>query len=326
MENSPTIEQVRDYLLKVQPLGIGSSGSVEIKDIDPNPWSGHFNFLVSDGSKQAALRLKGPEWGEHSQGIIDEYQNLQAVKDFKVAPQPLWLDENTIFNEPLLLEEYLKGIIYSDLSSSDQRNMWSDIVDVIIRINSVPIEGLSLPFRHEMNNYMSHTEVWDKRLRVIALRETCREWHKKIVEIIPSLKVLVKQFQLRLEKVLKDRGPVFIFESAHAGHCIITPSGPRFLNWENVSKGDPSYTLAIFLASHIERPYFQDMKQELINLYLKKKPIPEFKELVEQRLVEREISNMIWVVWAYVKRDDKKPIEKATGVKARYERMLKILE
>ena len=326
MKSPLTTEQIKNYLLTVKPIGIGQSGAVQVKDIDPKPWSGHFNYLVSDGDKKAVLRLKGPEWGEQSQGIIDEYKNLQATKDFKVAPRPLWLDKETIFGEAVLLEEYLDGTIYSKLTLEQQRGVWPEIVKLIVRINSIPASGLELPFRHEMISYLSHKEVWEKRLGVIASCEQCRQWHRKIIAILPQLKELLKKFQPRLERVLKETGPVFIFESAHGGHCIITPDGPRFLNWENVSRGDPSYTLAIFLASHISEPYFQDMREELVTAYLKDRSVPEFKELVKQRLAEREISNMIWGLWAYVERKDTSPVEEASGVKERYERVLRILD
>lgn len=324
MEKPPAIEETREYLLNVQPLGIGSSGNVEITDIDPKPWSGHFNYLVRDGEKRAVLRLKGPEWGEPTQGIIDEYKNLKAVESYNVAPKPLLLDTDN-FREPVLFEEYLEGTIFTALSATRQKALWPDVVDLIVRVNSVPVEESPAVFQETIDDYRRHGEKWDKRLERVAQCELCREWHERVIEILPSAKKLLTKFQPRLERVIGFAGHSFIFESAHAGHVLVTKTGLRFLNWEQVSRGDPSYMLAVFLAGFVDQEYFSEAKGVFIEHYLAQRPIPEFRELVEQRIAEREISNLIWVLWAYAERKDTRLVEEATDIERRYERVKEIL-
>ena len=43
----------------------------------------------------------------------------------------------------------------------------------------------------------------------------------------------------------------------------------------------------------------------MIDTYLEQKSIPEFAELVEQRITERHISNIIWDAYMNVKKEGK---------------------
>ena len=113
---------------------------------------------------------------------------------------------------------------------------------------------------------------------------------------------MLDEFEPALKLVIKKSGPAFIFESAHAGHLLKTKDGFRFLNWEQVSFGDPSYALAVFLASIQKRRDFEKIKEKMTKAYLKENYVPEFKELVEQRLKERGVSNTIWRVWIKTKK------------------------
>ncbi|GAG06596.1 unnamed protein product, partial [marine sediment metagenome] len=54
-------------------------------------------------------------------------------------------------------------------------------------------------------------------------------------------------------------------------------------------------------------------------------PIPDFEKLVEGRFFERAVSNMIWVLWAYVLRKDERSPEEGSSVGRRYEKLRKVL-
>jgi hypothetical protein len=92
-----------------------------------------------------------------------------------------------------------------------------------------------------------------------------------------------------------------------------------------VGYGDPSYTLAVFLASISRRPDFEKAKKQMIKEYLKINPIPEFEELVDQRLKEREISNLLWVLWAHTQRGDAGKIGKIVGLGERFKKVKSML-
>jgi hypothetical protein len=71
MEKPPGTEEIKEWFTARNPLGLFGKYSIRIKDIDPKPWSGHFNFLVTCGRRRFILRFRGPEWGS-SRGIRDE--------------------------------------------------------------------------------------------------------------------------------------------------------------------------------------------------------------------------------------------------------------
>ena len=122
--------------------------------------------------------------------------------------------------------------------------------------------------------------------------------------MLPKAEKMLDIFEKRLTNILSITGPIFSFESAHIGHCVRVSDGFRFFNWEKNVYGDPSYSLAVFLASVIEYPNFTDMKEQMIHAYVEEKTIPELRELVDQRLAEREVSNLIWSLWAHVKSNE----------------------
>ena len=126
---------------------------------------------------------------------------------------------------------------------------------------------------------------------------------QELFAFLPGIESILNKFEDRLQRVLKQVGNSFVFESAHLGHCLKTSAGFRFFNWEQVSYGDPSYTLAVFLTSIHERQDFEKVKKTMIDSYLQQKSIPEFAELVEQRITERHISNIIYGAYMSVKKE-----------------------
>ena len=123
MQSSPVIGEIKQWLIKKNLLGLFADGKLSIQDIDPKPWSGHFNYLVAAGKKKFVLRFKGPEWGEPTTGIINEFKILKAVQHYKVGPAVYYLGED-FFGESVMLEEYLEGKPLSDLSQKEQEKLF----------------------------------------------------------------------------------------------------------------------------------------------------------------------------------------------------------
>ncbi|QQG46059.1 MAG: phosphotransferase [Candidatus Niyogibacteria bacterium] len=295
--------------VKKNPLGLFGKNKFSVKNIDPKPWSGHFNYLIKVGGKKFVLRLKGPEWGEPTKGILDEYKTLKYVEKYKVGPKAFYLTKNFFSSprqrrgEPAMLEEYLEGKIFTKFSVRKQEKLFGQIAKFIARLNKITVNKKLVPFQEAMMSYAKNKKAWRRRLKDILKNKKTRKEGLKIKNILPKAERMLDGFEPRLKRVIKKHGPVFIFESAHAGHLLKTKNGFRFFNWEQVSFGDPSYSLAVFLASIQKKTYFERVKEKMIKIYLKENYVPEFKRLVEQRLKEREVSNMIWRIWIKTQRE-----------------------
>ena len=163
--------------------------------------------------------------------------------------------------------------------------------------------------------------TWRERLGVIRSHPGLLQWAVRLEALLPSAEAMLARFEPALARVLREHGPAFIFASAHVGHCFAAPHGLRFINWEKVGIGDPCFTLAVFLASLCERADFLAVREEMTRQYLAANPVSGFTELLRQRLVEREISNLIWVLWNYARSGDSRPVDEAVGAERRYRRV-----
>ncbi len=302
VKKAPPVEEIKAWLIEHNPLGLFSS-NFSITDIDPKEWSGHFDYLVETPTKKFVLRFKGPEWGE-TNGVIDEYRTLKRTEQYEVGPKVYFLTEN-FFGEPMILEEYLEGKLLGDFPADKQIKYFPEVAKFIYKINSISFKINDFPFQEPMTSYTKSKNAWKTRMEFILDCKETKTCGQELLAFLPGIESILNKFEDRLQKVLKQVGNSFVFESAHLGHCLKTSTGFRFFNWEQVSYGDPSYTLAVFLTSLHERADFEEIKKIMIETYLKQKHIPEFTELVEQRITERHISNIIWSVYMNVKKNTK---------------------
>ena len=302
MQTSPPIREIKKWLIKENPLNLFES-NFSVRDIDPKTWSGHFDYLIETPEKKFVLRFKGPEWGE-TKGVTDEYNTLKKIKSYEVGPKVYYLTEN-FFSEPMILEEYLEGKLLGDFSENEQRKYFPEVAKFIYKINSIPFQKEDFPFQEPVTSYTKSKKAWKTRIEFILDCKETKTCGQELLAFLPGIESILNKFEDRLQRVLKQVGNSFVFESAHFGHCLKTPSSLRFFNWEQVSYGDPSYTLAVFLTSIHEKPDFEEIKKTMIDSYLQQKFIPEFPELVEQRIIERHISNIIYGVYMNVKKETK---------------------
>ena len=309
MEQPPREDNIRAWLLEHNPLGLfRHNAEIVITDIDPKPWSGHFNFLISAGGQKMVLRFKGPEWGTPS-GVSEEYTILKKVEPFAVGPK-VFFHTKDFFGEPMLLMEYLSGSLATELSVEEKtEDFWERVAKFVAHINEIPFSEHSFPFREPMTDYKKHKKAWTERTREIVEYSATKRFGKEIEELLPALFARLDDCTPLLQRVMQKQGPSFIFESAHAGHLMKVPEGFRFLNWEQVSFGDPSFMLAVFLISVQGEEDFPRIREMLVHSYLNERPIGDFEKLLEQRLWERAVSNALYSLWTAVRYDKilKKP-------------------
>ena len=135
METPPKITEIKEWILSHNPLGLAHGGTLSLKDIDPNPWSGHFNYLIAAGTKKCVLRFQGPEWGTPA-GVGDEYENLKAVQKHRVGPKVFYYADD-FFGEPMMCEEYLDGKPLNRFSAHTQLRSFPAIGRMIAKINTM---------------------------------------------------------------------------------------------------------------------------------------------------------------------------------------------
>ena len=277
------------------------------------------------GGKSSYFVFADPSGGTE-RGIKDEFEILRAVKRYRVGPNVCWLGDD-FFGEHVMLQEHLDGVLFPDLLRREQDRLFPSVARFIAKINKIKFPKGILSLEERLISYLRHKETWRWRLETMLLERRSREVGQRIETLLPRAEELLHRFDERLQRVLKKTKPVLIFESAHAGHLIrLKRGGFRFVNWEKVIFGDPSFSLAVFLASISTRRDFPRVKERIVRAYLVKNPVPEFRELTEDRLKERAISNLLWVGWAYVTRKDPRPIESATSITRRLREVERILQ
>lgn len=324
MKHSPSIPQIRKWLRDKNPLGLFQDDAFSIRDIDPKPWSGHFNYFLTSGQKRFVLRFKGPEWGEPTRGISDEYKILEYVRSYKVAPQPFFFSKD-FFGESVLFEEFLDGKPFSSFGQKEQLSSVLPVGRFLARMRGIAVNRKRAPFRARLVSYTPHKKEWKEKLTILKKDRRTNVWADRIAKLLPRAGVMLNSFEPRLRRVLRRSGFLFVFISAHAGHLLKTKDGFRFFNWEQVGYGDPSYSPAVFLGSISSSLHFEEMKKKLLSAYQTEDSIPEFEKLIDARLAEREVSNLLWVLWAYAQTTKKTSSEQETSVVSRFGRVKKLL-
>lgn len=291
----PDIGSLRKLIQERQFLNIDSRQPFELKDIDSKSPSGHWNFLVQQEEKTFVLRMVGDEKPVIGDEIEKEYNILKYVALHDVGPKPYYFSK-TDFKEPFLLEEFLSGEFLTQLAEEEQKSEFPKIAELIAKINNIPITEEIRPYLREIKSYDQNFQTWRDRLLEIRNDPQYDFLRKEIETIAPeSQKRIIQHSQS-----LKSASESFVFKSAHAGHCVKTNSGLRFLNWEEAGYGDPSYSLAVFLSSIRNRRDFDEVKEVMIKSYLNKlRSIndKEFRDLLDARIFERLVSDTIWPVW-----------------------------
>ena len=206
------------------------------------------------------------------------------------------------FGEPVVLEEYLVGRPLESLSETELKTLLPDVARFIARINGVSYTKHSFPFQKPMTSYGRNKDEFYERAAFVSRSAGGEKCGEMMVSLSRDIEKLLERFTPLLLRAVTTTN-AFIFESSHIGHCLAVDDGFRFFNWEQVSYGDPSYTLAVFLTSIHTRSYFEDSKKQMIEAYLELGPIDGFRELVEQRITERHLSNIFWRIETSLRRD-----------------------
>lgn len=313
------MKEIRDYFLNHNPLG----RSVKIKSIRYLGGGNHFNFKVSTSKKDFVVRISNSEG--LGAGVLfdvpDEFTILKLVEKYKVAPKAFVVDLER-FSQPSLIEQHVKGSSYGSFPELNKKR-FREALKLIIKINKIKLGPSSFPFRFSYEYYQTNIDGWEKRLEEV---KKLGGKNKLMGEFIRASNNIIKQASkilLKNQEILSRSKSTFIYNDIHGENLFWLPKAKRaiFIDWQKVSLGDPSFMPAVFALAFENK--VKASREEFFKLvmkkYNKKARIRNFKKLFWLRILEREVANMIWVPWAWLKQGKKLPFKKI-GEYDRYNR------
>ncbi len=290
----PDIGEIKNFVTDRELLGFDKEKPLEVKDVDPKSPSGHWNFLLRQEGKEFVFRLVGDEKPIKGNEIEREFAILSHVAPYKVAPQPFYFSK-TEFKEPFLIEEFLKGELFTQLDEKEQATQIPAVVSLLAKTSNMPVTEEIRTQLQPINSYKKAIDTWQRRLAEIEKAGQYETQLDQIKACMPGAKAKL----IALEPILESAPETFVFKSPHAGHGIKTADGFRFLNWGEAGYGDPSYALAVFLLSLGKKT--ENEKEAMIKTYTQnakwKMDQGDFRKLLDGRSFERLVANTIWPVW-----------------------------
>ena len=301
MNKKQSVGPIKKYLEGIRPLG----NKAKIKNIDFLGGGNHYNYKVVSSNGNFVVRTSRPDslGAGALYDIPDEYTLLKLIEKYKVAPKAASIDlEN--FSTPLLIEEYITGTAYDSFKKINKQKIQA-VIDLMLKVSTISLTQTDFPFRFSYNNYNTNIKAWKERLKEIKINggniKLVNDFIKETNKIIKKAEKILLTNQPLLDKTKK----AFIYNDVHAGNIFWMPKTKKaiFIDWQKVSMGDPTFMLAVFALAfediaNIKRDVFFS---QIIEMYEKRSKIKNIKKLFELRILEREVSNMIWHVWATLK-------------------------
>jgi len=259
----------------------------------------HLNYKVITPKETFVARVTKPQNLLSYPNLSDEYTVLKYVEPYNVGPQALHIDLEK-FDTPLLLEQYFDGTLFTDLENADE-DVFGTAIDLIVRTSQIHISQDEFPFKYTYTTYRTNFRTWDMRIKEIGNLSKDSNVVRQLTAVAQKARTVLEA----KENILCSTEPEFIYNDVHSGNMFLLKTGEvRFIDWQKVSLGDPSFMLALF-AKRFGKIWNLDsdafMKKSLKTYAAKKKLPANFQDLLLARMLERTVSDAIWVVWADVR-------------------------
>lgn len=292
-------QTLRKYWQERTPTGMGEILDVTL--LAPGKSTNHFNYKVATTSGSYVARVSNSKEVLPHGDLADEFAVLKLAERYNVGPRVICIDFE-YFEYPILVEEYLDGIPYADLGDAGEEEFQAAI-ELMVRVSGMNIREEQFAHKFSYVTYETNFKTWSERLHEIS-------------QAIGEESVLVRQFRQitkevetilgKREHLLAGASKEFIYNDVHPGNMFWMPDDhqAKFIDWQKVSFDDPTFMVALF-ARRFGSIWKEDdptFAAKVLHEYRAKKQVPNFSELFHARLLERAVSDMIWVVWADVKR------------------------
>ncbi|MBI3305249.1 aminoglycoside phosphotransferase family protein [Candidatus Parcubacteria bacterium] len=341
----PTVEELQEYLKRRKPLGWEWDGA-SVRPLNVKPDANHWTFCANAHGVTMVLRLVNPVGIAGKSGWLtlqQEYRLLRRIdaagaRIGMIAPRAFGLDRRG-FRLPVLIQEFIYGEPLSKLKNEGRLTVEHvvKVAELIASLSRCEVPRWRFPalWHRTERSYRPHiAKAHDRLDRILApgqLRGQADlgEWVGKLRELTGKVAGVLGRF----EPMLAASPSVFIFKGAHLGNVLWQEATEwcRFVDLEHVAWGDPVFTLARLLSSvpanrdrWLDPKYVQAASLAYQHHY-SMLPVPDFDELVQARLLERELADAVWVVWEHVERGRTQSVEEATNVRVRCDRVRELI-
>ncbi len=276
----------------------------------PGQSTNHLNYKVATTKGTYVARVSNPKEVLPHGDLADEFAILKLAERYNVGPRAICIDSKH-FDFTLLVEEYLDGVPYSELSEADAKE-FQGAIELLLKVSSMEISKERFPHKSTYLTYVTNFTVWHERLLEIS-RAVGEE--SALVRQFGQIAKEAENILQKKEHLLAGAPKEFIYNDVHPGNMFWMPldHSAKFIDWQKVSLGDPTFMAALF-ARRFGSIWREDNAQfatRVMKACVDKKQVPNFNELFHARLLERAVSDMIWVVWADVKRGNEANVSPA---------------
>lgn len=297
-------EKIRKY---IEGQNFGSI--TEIKELVDGNSSNHLNYKIVTSAGSYVARVTKPADMLSYSNLADEYVILKLVEKYNVGPKAVSIDLEG-FETPLLIEEFLDGVPYSNLGETGEV-IFEMAIDLLVNTSNVSISIDEFPFKFSYTTFKTNFKVWSSRLNEIEM--ALGEDHF----IVSGYKKITGSAQKILEEkdtLLRGAPKEFIYNDVHPGNIfwINKENNAKFIDWQKVSIGNPAFMVCLFA-----RRFGQlwgmnqgEFSKKVLESYKKKKDIKNLEDLFYASVLERAVSDMIWGVWIDIKKKNPMKIEK----------------
>lgn len=294
-------ETIREYLNSERREYIGEV--LEVVLLTSGNSSNHDNYKIAGEKGNFVFRLARGGDLINQASIADEYTILKKVEPYNIAPKALEIN----IESPLgyyLIEGFLEGKPLSDATDLDE-GVFENILKLIAKTSDIKINQDEFPFKFSYSKYTTHFAHADSKLNEISKIYPDKQ---KEIEEIRQLADKAKKILEEGENVLSQATIEFVYNDVHPGNVFLDNNREvKFIDWQKVSLGDPTFMIALFAKrfSHLWEVDKKTFKDKIVKEYSKLKNIDNLEKLLDLRILERTMADMIWVVREAAKKGEK---------------------
>ncbi|MBB6095393.1 aminoglycoside phosphotransferase (APT) family kinase protein [Povalibacter uvarum] len=229
-------------------------------DTDPQQFAGGFanlNYLIHIDGKPAVLRRppRGP-WPPGAYDMGREFRILSRLWErFPLAPRGLHLCEDArVIGVPFQIVEYRAGISVRDSlpepfcrDAAVAQRLGETLVDLLAELHRVDVAAIGLENLGKPNGFLVRAaEGWIKRASLAVEGWASAGTQQLIIELAHWLR----------EHQIESHGAVLLHNDFKLDNVLLDPQSLRplaVLDWDQGTRGDGLYDLAILLSYWTER-------------------------------------------------------------------------